>query len=259
MIFVIIAYNNEVEVKNFINKQLLAQTFKDIRIYVVVNGGDFSFEKNERVTILRPGKNTGYLGALRYVIETEHPDYKYITLCNTDLSLEGNDFLDKYIKEIRNKEFAVAAPRIYSDLTKTEQNPLCATRQSKKKIEQQKFFYSNPFLYSIYQYLFYLKRFLAKKTNINFIEHPYALHGSFMTISKNYFNKGGTLNYPVLIYGEELFLAEETLKLGLKNLLVSNLNIIHYEHATTGKYNFKQVGYMKEAMSYILNNYYKSE
>jgi GT2 family glycosyltransferase len=223
---------------------------------VVVNAGTFVFEKNEKVAVLFPGKNTGYLGALRYVIETKKPDFKYITLCNTDLSFGGENFLAQYTNELDKKEFAVAAPRIFSELTQTEQNPLCANRQPKLKVERQKFFYGNPFLYSIYQYLFYLKRVFSKHSPGSFKENPYALHGSFMTISKKYFESGGTLNYPVLMYGEELFLAEETLKLGLKNLLVSSLQIKHYDHATTGKYNFRQVSSMKEAMSFILKNYY---
>jgi GT2 family glycosyltransferase len=85
MIFVLPIFHNTKEAAEFIRSQLLTQDYKNIQIYVVVNGGNFYFEDDERVHILNPGKNLGYMGALRFVIETTNIKFDYITLANTDL------------------------------------------------------------------------------------------------------------------------------------------------------------------------------
>ncbi len=87
---------------------------------------------------------------------------------------------------------------------------------------------------------------------------PYAIHGSFMIFNKTFFQRGGTINYPCVLFGEELFIAEQALKLNLDLLYEPSLQVEHNEHATTGTFKSKEaVAYLHQSYTFLLNTYFK--
>ncbi len=88
-------------------------------------------------------------------------------------------------------------------------------------------------------------------------EPIYAVHGSFIAIKKDYFEKGGSLRYGSFLYGEEIFLAEETRRIGLKTGVLSSICVMHNEHITTGKIKGKRhMHYLNESLRFLQKTYF---
>ena len=51
-----------------------------------------------------------------------------------------------------------------------------------------------------------------------------------MLFASSYFDKGGTLNYPSFLFGEELFVAEQARQLNLTTVFEPSLKIEHQQH-----------------------------
>jgi GT2 family glycosyltransferase len=118
-------------------------------------------------------------------------------------------------------------------------------------------------MYGMFTILHLLKTKFVKSNTGNRINErmeTYCIHGSFMVFNKSYFTKGGTINYPSLLFGEELFVAETARKLGLKTIYEPDLVINHNEHSTTGVFkSAKTVGFMHQSYSYLLKTFFTAE
>jgi hypothetical protein len=78
-----------------------------------------------------------------------------------------------------------------------------------------------------------------------------------MVFNNSFFEKGGTLNYPSVLFGEEIFIAEQVLKLNLKMVYEPILHVEHHEHATTGVFKSKKtVNYLHQSYTYLLKTYF---
>ena len=85
----------------------------------------------------------------------------------------------------------------------------------------------------------------------------YAGHGSFMMLTKHFFIHYKKIEYPIFLFGEELYLAELIRMADLRVRYVPGLEVIDMEHASTGK--MKKAFYYKcnkESIDYILENFY---
>jgi GT2 family glycosyltransferase len=98
------------------------------------------------------------------------------------------------------------------------------------------------------------------KSNQNKITNEidtYAIHGSFMIFNKTYFTKGGSINYPSLLFGEEIFVAETALQRGLKVIYEPSLHIEHRQNATTNSFKSKKlVQLMNQSYRYLLKTFF---
>ena len=113
----------------------------------------------------------------------------------------------------------------------------------------------------MYETLALLKRKInsgkQKKKKIISAKEIYAVHGSFIILTKNFFARGGNLNYESFLYCEELFLCEQAHHLKLKVIYDSCLEILHNEHATTSIIKEKTaLNYMRQSINFILNKFY---
>jgi GT2 family glycosyltransferase len=86
----------------------------------------------------------------------------------------------------------------------------------------------------------------------------YASHGSCMVFSRRYFASGGSIEYPVFLFGEEIFVAETARQLGLSVVHCPQLWVFDKEHASTGGVtrSRKVAGYMNEATQYLAQKYF---
>ena len=86
----------------------------------------------------------------------------------------------------------------------------------------------------------------------------YAGHGSFMIFTKAFFLKKPKLQYPVFLFGEEIYFAELMRSYSLKVTYIPRLKVFDKEHISTSK--MKSDFYYKcnrEAIKYLISTFYE--
>lgn len=199
--------------------------------------------------------NLGYLGGAQYVINKceNIRQYDYVIISNVDIEMPSNFFqkLEKYRCE---DNIAWIATKIWSHEEARDRNPKILSRYSKKKLEIINLMYKYPILDYLYNKTLY-------KRKVAYIPKPemdlYAGHGSFMILTKAFFSHYKRIDYPIFLFGEELYLAELIRKANLRVHYVPDLEVIDKEHVSTGKMR-KSFYYKcnKESIDYILKRFY---
>ena len=268
ILFLLVNYFNEEEVCTFIKEQLKPTVNNFIDIVIADNGSKTSLlneieNKYANVTLIKPGSNLGYFGAanlgLTNYLDRNKEYAQAVIVCNTDIQL-ANDFFTILQNKLAESAFDVLGPSIYSTLFKHDQNPYIINRIEKGKLKFFKFVSSAYFLYSLFTVYHVIKNKLVGRANTTQTKalKPYAVHGSFMIFNKTFFQKGGDINYPCILFGEEVFIAEQALKLNLNILYEPSLQVEHNEHATTGIFKSKEaVAYLHQSYIFLLNTYFK--
>jgi GT2 family glycosyltransferase len=164
-------------------------------------------------------------------------------------------------------DLGVIAPAIISDKWKTDYNPFRMERIPLKKLTFYRVIYSSILIHNGYILLHYLKKFSIKtwhKISANRrnpssqSENIYAPHGSCIIFNKNYFEKGGTLDHPTFLFGEEIFVGETAGRLGLKLLYLPEIKVLHYEHSSIGNFISRRINkYYKQSIEDMINNFYQ--
>ena len=255
-IYIIPCYNNENEIIKFIQEVLYSQTIS-FDIYIVVNSlmKNESFKSLKSVRLLFPESNLGYIGALNYATKKiVLDDYSFICFSNTDLMFDSNDLLLKLSLKLSDDSIGVISPTIISTKTNKRQNPISIKKPSKFKVKLIYFLTYLPIIYWLRKKLFQSSKIGYKLTQKDY--DCYALHGSFFMFSSNNFNRY-SFEHNQLLYGEEIFIAEQSQKNKLK-LVWSDTHIIyHNENSTTSILNIRRkLKYIRKAKKYILKNYY---
>lgn len=258
LLFVCINYNNEIEVKKYLEN--IKEVIKNPKEIIVVNN---SLTKNLDkilklegliINIFTPHNNLGYLNGLFYGIN-EYKKSKelpqWIVLSNTDIEIKKFKFKDKNY----SSNIYCIAPEIFSVFNRSYQNPFYKFRLQKKRIKRiimvKRFF----LLDIIYEKLSQIKNkiSLSRDTSSSYI---YAPHGSFFLLKKDFFLMKEQ-KYFNLLYGEELFIAEELRKINKKIYFDKNLRINHLEHSTTNLMERKiKNKILIESLYQILRKYY---
>lgn len=268
ILFLLINYFNEKEVCSFIKEQLLPGTNKFIDIIITDNGSKETFLLDgitinySNVSLVNSESNLGYFGAANLGLTNylnKHSGYPDVVIvCNTDITLQGN-FFKTLQQQIIKQNFDVLGPSIHSNFLNYYQNPYIISRISKSKLKFLHFVSSSYILYNLFTVYHLLKTKLIGRQNgqPNLVVNPYAIHGSFMIFNKTFFEKSGTINYPSVLFGEELFIAEQVQKLNLHMVYEPTLQVEHNEHATTGVFKSrKTVAYLHRSYTYILKTYF---
>jgi len=269
ILFLLVNYFNEEEVRTFINEQLQPAKNDFIDIVVTNNGShdtsslDKIKDKYSAITLLNSGSNLGYFGAANLGLThylNRHGIYpRAVIICNTDIKL-APDFFTILQNKLATQPFDILGPAIYSTFLKHHQNPYIINRISKGKLKSLHFVSSSYLLYSLFTVYHLIKTRLkgniTPKTDDTL--HPYAVHGSFMIFNRTFFEKGATINYPSVLFGEELFIAEQALKLHLDIVYEPSLQVEHNEHATTGIFKSrKTVAYLHQSYTYLLRAFFQ--
>jgi len=201
-------------------------------------------------------ENLGYLGAASKVINgtPNISEYDYVAISNVDLAV-SESFFDVLKKYNIADDVAWVAPQIYSFEENRDRNPKVLNRYTKKKLGLLYYMYKYPVLFYLYTATAYKRKKLAP----NYDEMDiYAGHGSFMLLTRNFFKVVKRIDYPVFLFGEELFLAELVKNNGLRVRYVPTLRIEDNEHVSTSR--MKKKFYFKcnkESIKYILDTFYE--
>jgi len=272
ILLIAIVYNSFDIALNFFNS---IDKVKNDNVHVVIidnsieNATDIFLNKLKNftfsLTYIKSDKNVGYFGGAQIGLENYLKKYNsphWVIVSNVDLEINDYWFFENLLKYNNFKNIAVIAPSIISKTFGTDSNPQYIKRLSYFKINLQKFLTLNSKIHNLYISLSYIKkiikRFKRKKTIKPTQKYIYSAHGSFIIFSKNYFEKGGTLNHISFLFGEEIFVAETVKKLNLETLFCPELIINDYEHVSTGFFHSNKLTKVKhDSIKKIIEYYYK--
>ena len=215
---------------------------------------------NINATLISSHKNLGYFGGakegLKYI---DIGLYDYMAITNVDLIVSEDAFLNLSKMKL-DENVGWIATAIISDKEHRDRNPEVLRRYSRRKLLMLKFKFDYPIIDFVYNRTLYKRKKLRKKYSAMDI---YAGHGSFILLTRAYFEKCGMIGYPVFLFGEELYLAEECRKHSLRVIYRPEICIYDSEHVSTSKLKktlpFKKTFYYQcnsDAIDYILANYY---
>lgn len=198
--------------------------------------------------------NLGYLGGAQAIInKLEDPtQYNCIIISNVDLLFE-KETITQLTDFVVDDNVAWIAPSIYSEKYHKDLNPNIINRYKRWKLLLLKITYNR------YFYRGYTKFYYSKKGKN--VEHEkgviYAGHGSIIILTSNFFKWCPKLDYPIFLYGEELYLAELIHKKKLKVVYAPSIRIKTIGGVSTSKMpSASFFNYNKEAINYILKKFY---
>lgn len=272
ILHICVNYTNDRETENFVLKCLELDGAKELVQFVVVNNS--ASDKDDRTfiglsacnpqpIIINAPMNPGYFGAADLVLKQVDIDsYKFVILSNSDLEILNQDFYRAMNEMKIAKDVGGLAPSIFSQATAAESNPLYRIRPSKVKMRMLAFVFKYYWSAWIYHFFALLKSGFIRRKHVFFDEEIiYAPHGCFLILSKAYFHAGGTFEYPVKLYGEEVFLAERFIALKLKVIMVNSLKVSHREKGTMVGGWFQRIlplktwQFKKESSKFILSQF----
>lgn len=262
ILIVCVNYNSYSELEKYLGSiDMAAMMERDTMVDVVVVDNSpvkRSIETERYGNILvrvENNDNLGYLGGASSVInKIDVNKYDYVAISNVDLTLQNNFF--QKLEEIKNNDnIAWIAPRIYSRTENRDRNPKVLERYSKRRLKLIYYMYKIPVLYYLYMFSAYKRK--------KVIVHPeerkiYAGHGSFMLLTNRFLSLVKKIEYPVFLFGEELFIAELCREYGMDVKYTPSVVVNDCEHISTSR--MKKSYYFKcnqEAIRYIINKFYE--
>ena len=248
-LLICVKYGGDEETERYLESLRAQESLHALHVLVVDNSADSKWMPNVpelRCQAVRRPANPGYLGGARcglsaYLEQNVMPDW--VVISNVDLILSGTQFLMRLSKLASLSDLGAVAPSICSDLTGIDQNPYMKTRPSKLRMHAYKWLYRNWLVLNMHELgaaVFHrLQTALmgSRKSPDQSVrcsqQTIYAPHGSMIILSRQYFERGGDLNFPEFLFGEEIYIAEKVRSLGLKVVYEPRLKVIHEEHHST--------------------------
>ena len=215
------------------------------------------------------GGNVGYLsGAHRCfdIWREEHGDVPDVFgIVNHDMTLPPNFFAG--LREAAAlPDVGLFGPRIF--LTSgAPQNPYFRKRPTRRAILLRRFISSNRFLWSLWDRTHSAKGWFRARRAAGAdstaptgdFEDIYAVHGAAMYLTRRFFERGGELAYEPFFGGEEIHLAEQNRRCGLRAVLANTLTLRHNEHTTISRLGrLKRHVWLRENMAYLYKRYFSA-
>jgi GT2 family glycosyltransferase len=280
-----VTYNSDEAALQFVRSltRTSAASTADVSLVLVDNterdNSDLFFERvrkeNPNIVCIKSPRNLGYfngakLGFNEYLQTNSLPEW--VMVSNVDLEFTDVGFFQNLLSLRGAEDIGVVAPSIWSNANQRDWNPKISLRPSSKKMHLYKIMYRSYHVYNLYTFLSIIKSrikrfFLTKNTSTQILipekvsavqKDIYAAHGACFIFSRYYFQRGGTLNYPVFLYGEEFFVAETVRKLGLRIVYDPRLKVISNDHVATGRFpRSRQIAsYHYESALFVADTYF---
>jgi hypothetical protein len=188
----------------------------------------------ENVHILPCPENPGYFGGIHRLWQNLETKPRICIVSNTDLELDPS-FFDALHNLEWPAQTAVIAPKILSEISGEDINPMYPERPSYRKMKRLDRIFKTYLGGAIWQCLgwLYAKLKLRPQTSQE-AQAIYAPHGSLMIFGPAYFEAGLDFNYPIFLYGEEMWVAENCIQKNLKIWYQPQLQALHAEHGSLG-------------------------
>jgi GT2 family glycosyltransferase len=274
VLLICVNYRKPAETRHFVASALKQSLHPSLRVVVVDNsplpvagGVPEPAPTDPHVKAIATGKNLGYFGGAAAALADHlksHPLPDWVIVSNPDVHFSDGDVLQRLCDAHRGEEPAVIAPSIRTVNTAVEQNPYMRDRPSAFRMHLYSWLFSAYPIDVVYESLSWVKHRALElfskgraDATASLPEKIYAPHGSFIALHRSYFERGGTLEYPAFLFGEEIFIAETARKLGLIVLYEPAVMIEHTERSTAaGLWNRDASRYRKQASRFLARTYF---
>ena len=218
-----------------------------------------------QIVCLKSPDNLGYLGGARFGFENSNFRGAWVIVSNVDVEFLDHGFFSRLLS--MNSELdrcGMIAPSIMSSVSKLELNPMLIERPSSKTMAFYKYVFSNAFFLNCYELgsrvknrskLFFKRNGAWPETKP--VQELYAAQGSIMIFTPTYLRLGGDLQYPMFLFGEEIFFAERLRQMDLKIFFKPDLKCVHHEHVSTGTIKSRKIaGYVHESAVFLSEEFF---
>jgi len=198
------------------------------KVVVVNNGGNV--QKLNGAFVVQPETNLGYINGCHLGIERfadlygGHPKWWVVT--NTDLRVNPSFF-----SCLLQKSWPTSVGWLCPDIREERnwpRNPFHPRRPTARWMRNRVRLLSSSWLTVPYVKASQWKRAWMPPPPVPSESRAiYAGHGSLMVLHRKFFQKGGTLRFGGFLYGEEIHLAEQMNRLGLKVQWTPSLRAMH--------------------------------
>jgi GT2 family glycosyltransferase len=278
----------------FVRDATAASQGKSVQIVLVDNSEKHSSKKlfdliraeNPDVLCVRPPRNLGYFGGASFGFNTflsTGQGFDWVIVSNVDVEFHSPGFFANLGTMEPMEDVAVVAPSILSTLSHHDQNPFIRERPSRTRMRFYQLLYRSYHLLNIYEVLAKAQHLAgsAITANLHWLSavlrqtsgqmlnqgtgmHDripiYAPHGACIVFSKAFFARGGSLEVPFFLYGEEIYIAETARSLGLQVIYETRLQVRHDEHQSTGRGSLflsrQAAKYLRETTDYLVDTYF---
>ena len=269
IINIVICYNNASEVMEYYKEILSLNEGNKVGYIVVINssadGETDSLirfgQENEHVYVYDPGRNLGYMNGLLH----GYREYRahtgslpeYVIMSNTDIAFRDKSFITKLISRKYDDNLGTIGPSILVSELNSYDNPVSDERYTIDQLNSIIRKHSIPVLRESYVTASFLKPKFIKRKKDNTSRPVYELHGCFFILTSKYAEFLKELEFGVLLYSEETFVAENAYRNGYIAYYDADLEIIHKEHSTTSKLKpARRAKLIAESMSWIRDTYF---
>jgi GT2 family glycosyltransferase len=186
----------------------------------------------------------GYFGGAHFGLQRAgvyEAEFDYVVVSNVDLQL-ASSFLSELEAVAVADDVGLIAPSIFSRHRKRDLNPKILHRLSPSRVRFYEFVFSHRGTYLAYHIASVgadLVRRLgpSRSSSTGAWAGPqqtlYAAHGALMIFTRAYFQRGGTLDYPCFLFGEEVWAAEELRLRGLHTIYDPQIKVLDDDHVST--------------------------
>jgi GT2 family glycosyltransferase len=242
--FAMSMYHDASRVRAFVDHLRRLALPPDVELHIVVadNGREPRTPHLRNAHVFTSPRNLGYLGGCVYALEQwrarGHAEPEWTCISNTDLEL-ADDFLMRLAEEAWPDDGGVAAPDIRL-VSGASQNPLLWRRPARAMMLAYAVLARSAMFAHTFELGVRVRHALRTLFGIGNarIERDapiYAPHGSILAIHRRFFERGARLQYGAMMFGEEIHLAEQTRRAGLRVILRRDLRVVHDQHATLRK------------------------
>lgn len=269
IINIVICYNNASEVIEYYDEILSLDDGKKVGYVVVINSAteeeidniDNFSQEHDHVYVYNPGKNLGYMNGLLYGYRMYREQTgllpQYVIMSNTDIAFQDKAFVTKLENKSYDNNLGVIGPSILVSELNSYDNPVSDERYTVNQLDSIIKKHRIPVLRESYVTAAFLKPKFIKRKKDTTSRSVYELHGCFFILSSKYAEYIKELEFGVLLYSEETFIAENAYRKGFIAYYDAELEIIHKEHSTTSKLKpTRRAKLMAESLSWIRDTYF---
>jgi hypothetical protein len=248
----------------------------ELDIFFVENSSQFSKQMKNKICIDNPNyqikfiesDNLGYFPSAIATIKSHSlnvTDYEYLIISNVDLAV-SNSFFANLQNIALDTNVGIYAPSILSSKMRVDRNPKILNRPNAFKLKLNYFFFSSAISYAFLTLINFIRlksrqffriwlRRVDFQSNFNY-SNIYAPHGSFVVFTNEFFQRNPVLDYPIFLFGEEIYVAEKSRESNLDVRYAPNLVINDTEHASTSLMKNKKYRSLNTiALSYLLKEF----
>jgi len=296
ILVIAVSYQTDDSALRFVRDVAAASCGASMQIVLVDNSERHSSEQlfdlihaeNPDVLCVKPPENLGYFGGASFGFNTflsTGQGFDWVIVSNVDVEFHSPGFFAHLGRIDPVEDVGVVAPSILSTLSHHDQNPFMLQRPSRSRMRFYQLLYRSYYLLNLYEVLA-MAQYLAGsaiRTSFDCLSarlmassdqgHTqgtrlqegsripiYAPHGACIVFSKEFFNRGGRLEVPFFLYGEEIHVAEMARALGLGVLYDPCLCVQHNEHQSTRRGTLwvsrEAANHLRETTDYLVDAYF---